>query len=549
LGAFLETLRNLGPLRLAVMGGVILGLVAFFIFIMARLATPPMALLYGDLDPTDTSQIVQQLDAANVPYELDGNGTQIKVPVDEVARLRMTMAGQGLPRGGSVGYEIFDESDNLGTTNFVQNVNLVRALEGELARTIRAIDTVQGARVHLVLPRRQLFSRERQEPSASIILKMRTSKRLSHEQVVAVQHLVAAAVPGLTPERISVVDDKGTLLARGFDDAADALSEDAEQKRIAYENRLARTIEQLLEKSVGFGNVRAEVRADMDFDRVTTKKEVYDPDGQVVRSSQLVEDNSSSKEGEQDLPVSVGNNLPDANSDTGAATSSNTSESRTEETTNYEISKKVVNTVREAGVVNRLSVAVLVDGTYGTDAQGNQVYKDRTPEEMDQFATLVRTAIGYDADRGDSVEVINMRFVDEVETDQKPLELLFGLTKNDLMRMAEILVLSIVAILVILLVVRPLISRAFEAMPAGAGAPAEPGLLTDSGRPALTAPGASLPSESAPPGEEEAFEELIDIDRVEGRVKASSVRKVGEIVDKHPEEAIAIIRTWMYQEG
>ncbi|HER26003.1 MAG TPA: flagellar M-ring protein FliF [Rhodospirillales bacterium] len=409
--------------------------------------------------------------------------------------------------------------------------------------------SISSARVHLVLPKRQAFSRSAQKSSASVILKMKGANQLSQEQVSSVKFLIATAVPGLNPNNISIVDNKGTLLARGFDDqSAGASAGKAEERRIKLENRLSQTIEALLERIVGFGKVRAEVTAVIDFDSITSKEEIYDPEGQVVRSTQSVEQSSDNKETDGSTPVSIATNLPDANSSTAAGASLDSSENRTEETVNYAISKKVINHIREAGIVTRLSVAVLVDGTYSKEA-GEDVYQPRNEAEMELMATLVRSAIGFDADRGDSVDVINIRFVDSLAGQDEELRLFFGLDKNDLLRMAEVLVLSIVAILVILLVVRPLVSRAFEALPA---AMAEGKLLaeqTSAAAAALTAPSAGTPAPSESLAMEEQYEELIDIDRVEGRVKASSVKKIGEIVDKHPEEALSIIRTWMYQES
>jgi flagellar M-ring protein FliF len=471
------------------------------------------------------------------------------VPGDKALRLRLSLADQGLPSGGSIGYEIFNDQKTIGTTNFVQNVNLVRALEGELSRTIQTISTVKSVRVHLVLPRRELFSRERQQPSASITLRMGSAARLEKEQIAAIQHMVAAAVPGLIPARVSIIDNKGKLLARGFEeDPGDSMASKAEERRRATESRLARTIEALLEKTVGSGKVRAEVKAEMDFDRVSTTDEKFDPDGQVVRSTQSVEESNKSRDAEGQQPVSVGTNLPDPNATGSEAASSTASQNRNEETVNFEVSKKVTNHVREAGIIKRLSVAVLIDGVRTKEKDGNPVYTPRSEAEMELLATLVRGAIGFNADRGDTVEVINMEYAEHIE-EEPPLELFFGLDKNDLLRMAEVMVLSIVAILVILLVVRPLVSRAFESIPSAAAAGER--LLADqaaAAAAALTAPGApGVPSEAE--GEDEQFEELIDIDRVEGRVRASAVKKVGEIVDKHPEEALSIVRSWMYQEG
>jgi len=550
-----QALKNIGPGRIAVVGGVFLALIAFFIIFVTRFTSPSMEALYSGLETGDSTRITSQLQTMGVKYELRQGGKEILVTSSEVTRIRLQLAEQGL--GGSVlGYELFDKSESIGTTNFLQNVNYVRALEGELSRTIESLNSVKGARIHLVLPKRELFSRQKQEPSASVFLRMRGSTRLSGEQVSAIQHLVAAAVPSLNPERISVVDNKGKLLAAGFEDGdgVGAISSKIEEKNRIMENRLSRTIEELLEKTVGFGRVRAEVHAEMDFDRISTNEETYDPEGQVVRSTQSIEETASARDAEGTPPVSVGTNLPDANLGGGDSQSSTSAENRTEETVNFEISKKVTNHIREAGTIKKLSVAVLVDYDRGVKEDGTRTPEARSEEEMELLANLVRGAIGYDADRGDQIEVINMEFRDFIEEDE-PLNLFFGLGKNDLLRVAEMLVLGIVALLVILLVVRPLISRAFEATSnaASAAQAASERLLADQagGAPALAGPGggSGVPAPSDAGGEDEQFEELIDIDRVEGRVKASSVKKVGEIVEKHPDEALSIIRAWMYQES
>ena len=536
----IHALRNLGPVRLAIMGAIMLGMIGFFIFLTTRLATPSMVLLYGDLNADDSSRITIQLSSQNVPFELLQGGSQIMVPSDRALKLRLSLASQGIPSGGSLGYELFDDKQTIGTTSFVQNINLLRALEGELARTIQTISSIRSARVHLVLPRRELFSREKHQASASITLRMGDGL-LEKDQIAGIQHLVAAAVPGLVPARVSIISSStGKLLAGGFEeDSASFMAVKSQEQRRNFERRMSRTIESLLEKTVGFGMVRAEVKADMDFDRISTTDEKFDPDGQVIKSNQSIEETNQTRDTEGTQPVTVGTNLPDPNAASGENASSSAAQSRTEETVNFEVSKKIINHVREVGIINRLSVAVLIDGVRGIE-DNEPTYQPRSEAEMELLATLVRGAIGFNADRGDRVEVINMEFADVV-VEGIELELFFGLDKNDLLRMAEVLVLSIVAILVILLVVRPLVSRAFESIPSAAAAGER--LLTDQAG-ALTAPG--IPSEVTVG--EERFEELIDIDRVEGRVKASSVKKVGGLVEKHPEEALSIVRSWMYQE-
>ena len=307
---------------------------------------------------------------------------------------------------------------------------------------------------------------------------------------------------------------------------------------------MASEVTALLEKSVGLGKVKVTVNADLDFDRVSTTEETFDPDGQVVRSTNSVEEQAQSRDTEGAEPVTVGTNLPDGTGAGEGGQSSTNQESRTEETVNFEISKRIINHVREIGLVKRLSVAVLVDGITTFKEDGESVYSERTKADMDNLAKLVSTAIGFNKERGDTVEVVNMQFAAIPVGPEETLDLLFGFGKHDLIRIAEVVVLSILAILVILLIVRPLISRAFEALPA-ATATAEQKLLEQQ----AAATAALAPPEHSPAEGDEQFEELIDIDRVEGRVRASSVKKVGEIVEKHPEEALSIIRNWLYQEA
>ncbi|PPR58606.1 MAG: Flagellar M-ring protein [Alphaproteobacteria bacterium MarineAlpha3_Bin6] len=538
MGTLVTIIKGMGTARLAVMGVMIAAMAFFFIFMITRLTGSNMDLLYADLDPSDQNAITAQLTSRNIPFEIDGN--RLLVPATQVGSLRMAMAAEGLPLGGVGGYEIFDNASSLGTTNFMQNVQLVRALEGELAKTIRSIEVVKSARVHLVMSRRQLFTRDKQSATASVILKMRGAATLTGEQIAAIQHLVAAAIPELDPSRVSIVDNKGKLLATGNEkDSEVARANDMVSRRINFERRMADELTELLEKSVGLGNTKVNVNADLDFDRISTTEEKFDPDGQVVRSTNTIEETSSGQESEAEQPVGVQQNLPDAQAGGGGAKSTNT-ESRTEEVTNFEISKKITNHVRESGLLKRISVAVLIDGELIEQEDGEVVYRERTEQEMDNLAKLVSSAIGYNAERGDTVEVINMRFVEKEVDLEEPLDLFFGLQKQDLVRIAEVIVLLILAVLAILLVVRPLLTRAFEALPAAA-AEAEQRLLAEAaGVPAIQGPEG---------GEEEDYEELIDIDRVEGRVKSSSVKRVGEIVEKHPEEALSIIRGWMYQEA
>nr|WP_291003378.1 flagellar basal-body MS-ring/collar protein FliF [Ferrovibrio sp.] len=549
----MQMLRNLGAARLAILGVTAAALIGFFLFIGMKVTQPRMALLYGNLDLQDSASIVARLEQQKIPYQIAANGAQVLVPEDRVLRLRMQMAEAGVPSGGSVGYELFDKANALSATNFMQNLNHLRAMEGELARTIRAIDQVQSARVHLVLPKREVFSREQREPSASIVIKTRGG-RIDQPQVRAIQNLVAGAVPDLKASRVAIIDDRGNLLAGTSEESADPVAAGATKMvevRRQAEDRLRKSIEALLERSVGIGNVRAEVSVDMDFDRITTNQELFDPEQQVVRSTQTISEQNQSQEGQQ--AVTVQNNLPEAQAQ--GANQATQRGQRNEELVNYEISKTIRTQVREGGVMRKVSAAVLVNHIVLVDGEGKRAYQPRSPEELQQLTALVRNAIGFDQGRGDNVEVVSMRFAEpgdipeELDPDLQPI--FMGLNKRDLFRIGEIAGYLLAALLALLLVVRPIVRRIIEASQNPDDVP--PGMLTPSmpGVPSVvgSAPIAELPaapdgmSPMATPG----IESMIDIARIEGQVKASSLKKIGEIVDKHPEEAISIIRNWLYQ--
>jgi len=546
----LEFAKTLGAPRIAAMGVVAVALIGFFAFIILRVTTPELTPLFTNLTLDDSAAIAKELDREGVPYQLRGDGNVILVAKDRVARLRMQLAQGGLPKGGGIGYEIFDRSDALGTTSFVQNINAVRALEGELARTIRALDRVQDARVHLVMPERPLFSRDRVEPSASIVLRVRGA--LEPTQVRAIRHLVASAVNGLRPQRISIVDEAGNLLADGAADGVGAGDVGADDRQVAFEKRLRQQIEQIVTSVVGPGHARVQLTADFDFNRVTQTSDKYDPNGRVVRSSQTREETSANTAPNANQ-VTVGNEIPQGvqqrQAPGGEAAGGPRDESRkSEEIVNYEISKTTKTEISEGGRVNRISVAVLVDGTYDKNDKGEVVYKPRSKDEIDQIAALVRSAIGFDQKRGDQVEVVNLRFA---EPTPQPFAAPGGwlsalhFSKDDIMQAIETLVMGLLGLSVLLLVVRPLVRRmlapageAIAALPPAAGSAAAPGEL---GTPAIAQ---AAPTFSAEPSQ---TSKMIDLAQVQGQVHAQSVQKVGEIADSNPRETVSIIRQWLHE--
>lgn len=536
-----DFIKALGPTRIAAMGAVTAALIGFFGFVIMRVTAPAMTPLFTDLSVEDSAAIIKDLDRQAIPYEIKNEGAIIMVPKDRVTRLRMKLAEGGLPKGGGVGYEIFDKADSLGATSFVQNINHLRALEGELVRTIKAIDRVQAARVHLVIPERPLFSRDKVEPSASIVLRVRG--QLEPQQVRAIRHIVATAVTGLKPERVSVVDETGRLLADGAAEGLAAQGASADERQIAYERRLREQIESIVTSVVGNGRARVQLTADFDFNRVTQTSDRFDPEGRVVRSTQTREEQSAT--GDNTGQVTAGNEMPGANANQQTSNTRDQSK-KSEEIVNYEISRTTKTEVVEGGRVNRISVAVLVDGIYSKNDKGETVYQERSKEELDRIAALVRSAIGFDQRRGDQVEVVNLRFAEvpsPLMIEPTGIMAYLQFTKEDIMRAVELGVMLILSLVVLLFVVRPLVRRIITPEKAAAAIDA---LRGPAG--ALAAPGAPGIEEAGPPMPPPISEttKMIDMAQVQGQVHAQSIQKVGELADRNPNETVSIIRSWLH---
>lgn len=557
-------MKQLGPSRLGVMGAILVGLLLFFVFVSLRVSTPDMKVLYSDLSTADSSAMAGKLQSGSIPFDVSADGTRIMVAEKEIGRARLLLAEAGLPNGGSMGYEIFDKDSGFGTTNFVQNINQVRALEGELARTISSLQGVHNARVHIVLPQRELFSREARPSSASVFLGLRGTGGIESSQIAAIQSLIASAVPGLKASNVSIIDNKGTLLARGGEEEVNLMTMKTEEMRRNYETNMTSKVEDQVSRIVGYGNVRATVTAEINFDRISTNEELFDPEQQVVRSSQTTSESSTEQEsGGED--VSVENNLPGASGDLLGGGPSNES-NRTEEVTNYEIGKTIRSTVREVGEIKKLSVAVLVDGRYkpvekpapaegeetkkeDENAKPEMAYEPRSAEEIAQITALVKSAVGFNEERGDTIEVVNMQFasVDTEQGDYTDDRMLFGFDKNKLLDVAEIVTVAIMIILVVMLVLQPMVNRLLISEAPEIDTSLEADLLgVRPANPALTGP--SDQEFMSAQGGKDAEESLINMQGVEGKVKASSVKKVEEIVQNYPNETVSVLRSWMTQE-
>jgi len=455
--------------KLVLMGGLTLAIAALIVAI-TLIQAPSYQILFANLSDEDAGIIVQKIKEQKIPHKVEGNA--IKVPVERVHDLRIQLASQGLPQGGGIGFELFDKTD-LSTTDFVQKLNYRRALQGELSRTIRALPEIEQCRVHLAVPEKSVFVRNAEKPKASVFVKLKPGKRLSKGQVDGIVHLVASSIEGLDTKAVTVVDSKGELLTSVSDETVGMTNAQMERQQM-IEKDLENRIVGILEPVIGKNKVRAKVAVNLNLIRTEKTEEKYDPDGQVPRSEQKSSEKSVT--GTSGGVPGVASNIPGKTSP--ATTASKGQTDKKSETINYEISKTISHQIINPGEVKRLSAAVLVDGSY-TPAEGSKEpkYTARTEEEIKQYEEMVKRAIGFIAERGDDIKVVNMPF-ETVPTEeiQPPTREIIPIV----MDVVKYLLPIIAVVLFFLFVVKPLLKiattpRASEKqpLPALSSAPAE----------------------------------------------------------------------------
>ena len=583
--SIVDNLASLGRTRLTVLAATGVGLVlALFLGLRAVMA-PSFVPLYSELSPAGASRVVSTLEQAGFRVELSGGGATVSVPQEDIARARMALADQGLPSEGTPGWELFDSSSGLGMNSFMQRVNRLRALEGELARSIQTIDGIDAARVHLVLPEREAFSRSRPEPTASVIVRSRANHQISRRQGLAIRALVASAVPEMSPEHVTVLSASGeTILAEEGDGMGDL---SLQSRRMAIEERLSRNIAAILTARVGAGNARVQVSVDLSNERQVIRQESYDPAQQVIRSTETREENSEGRETAQG-EVGVADNLPaELVGDGAGGPQSSSSRNQTNEVVNYEIGSTRSETIREPGEVERISVAVLVNGIYNVAADGSVSYEERSEEELERLGKLVQSAIGYDQARGDTISVDSLRFMDYSMDVGEPVGTSVGeaISSNIMSILRGFFALALVGV-VLAFGVRPLMRFLPKPEPggdlalAGAGAAAggaQPALAGAGPRPLLGAEapaGGAAPQalrgpaqaqapaqvpQSRPEGAartgtvldamEEDEADLITLASVRGGVRRRRVNSIGELVEGEPEESLRVLRHWLAEEA
>ncbi|GAB4361606.1 MAG: flagellar basal-body MS-ring/collar protein FliF [Deltaproteobacteria bacterium] len=525
-----NTFRGMPPAKRWTAIAVGAGTLALMVGLVLWSQRPVYQVLFSGLSPEDAGKIVERLDSSRVPHRLEQGGSTILVPADRVHETRLKLAGEGALQGGTVGFEIFD-SPKLGMTDFVQQLNYQRAIQGELARTIQSLASVEKARVHIVIPKHSIFSERDQAPSASAVIQLRPGQKLSEGQVQAIAQLISSSVPGLVPGQVSVIDTRGTLLSKPGADSEDRLPIASYNLQRSIETSLEERARNILERTVGPGHAVVRVAAVVEQKRVESTEEKYDPDSAVVRSEQRSEESTSGSSGApQGIPGTKSNvpgpgGSPAAAAATASASTNNSS--RSNETINYEVTRIVSRVSTPIVEIKRLSVAVLVDGTYRTEAaEGGatrSVFVPRTPEEIQNFEKLVKNAIGFRAERGDTVEIVSAPFPAGEETlPPEPSRWNLPPIPSSYLTVAKYLSSILLLLLLALLVFRPLIGWLSAPSP-----PAEePYLLSlSTGR---------EPSEGLPPG---------------ARAGAIGPGKndIVAIATQEPQRAAQAIKLWLVQ--
>ena len=437
---------------------LIVSTISGFIFLMTWAGKPDFQILYSNLNPEDAGAVLTRLKDQKIRYQISSDGNSILIPNKQLYEIRMELASQGLPQGGGVGFEIFDNT-KLGMTEFVQNVNYQRALQGELSRTINGFAEIESSRVHIVMPSKSLFIEQEEPATASIAVKIRYGRRLSEDQIQGIVHLVSSSISGLNPENVTVVDNNGKRLA-GFKDKSTMgkVSADQLEYKEKVEKGLENRIKTMLEGALGAGRAIVRASCDLDFRRQEQTEEMYKPDNKVIRSEQLF--NETSNEARL-IPIGVPGTVIDTNK---PKPDSSLKFQKQDKTVNYEIGKVIKHIVEPIGKIDKISVAVIVDGTYknikGEDGNQELKYLPRTQDEMDKLENIVKRAVNFDAKRGDELEIINMPFESNrmAESEEAIAEEGWLSQLKHYTFFAKYIFLSISLLLCFIFVVRPLVA-------------------------------------------------------------------------------------------
>jgi flagellar M-ring protein FliF len=490
------------------------GVLAALLYLVMFQATPRYDTLFANLQQSDAGEIAAKLKDMDVPFKPSDDGSSISIPAGQVAETRLLLAQEGLPRGGGVGYEIFNQT-RLGMTSFEQRINLKRAIEGELARTINQLKEVQWSRVQIAMPEERLFTEQQQQPTASVFLELMPGGALDRRQIKSIQHLVASSVEGLTPENVTILDQYANLLAMPVEAsmASAELSSTQFEMRSRVEKYYHDKLKGMFDRILGPGNSVVSVAVDLDFDQIERTEETFNPDSVAVRSEQRQKEKTTLP-GSAEGIAGISSNLPDSAS--GAAQRGGPLREASFSVTNYEISRTVDHIIKSQSSIKSISVAVVVDGSYHEVAKADGAvtveYAPRGEEELDKYKRMVMAAVGNPVAR--NIEVINVplstagvekeREMALIAEKEEERTLYYTLAKSAV---------TIIALLLLFFLVRSIVKRILPALPSGASR-SEVGGHVD------------LLSE-----EEENY-----------------ANDIKQLVEKKPDEAASLIKVWLKEQ-
>jgi flagellar M-ring protein FliF len=508
--------------------------------------SPDYKVLYSNVSDQDGGAIVAALQQANVPYKFSDAGGAILIPSDQVHEMRLRLASQGLPKSGSVGFELMD-NQKFGISQFAEQINYQRALEGELQRTIESISTVKTARVHLAIPKPTVFVRDREAPSASVLVNLYPGRMLDEGQVVAITHMVSSAVPDMPVRNVTIIDQDGNLLTQA---GANGSGLDATQLKYVQqiEHNTQQRIDAILSPLFGSGNAHSQVSADIDFSKGEQTSEDYGPNGNpqaaAVRSQQTSTATEMSVGGASGVPGALSNQPPQpasapitASANGASSVTSTPISDHKDSTTNYELNKTVSHTEKAIGGIKRLSVAVVVNYMRVVDAKGHATMQPVPADKLAQVTQLVKDAMGFDQARGDSVNVVNSAFTQIVDPDA---DLPWWRTKDMIAMYKQIATyagIGLVALFLYFAMVKPALRRAFPP-------PAEPvAALPSLDEPVLD----GLPSAAAMAAEEEVEGSLVALESDKAKYERN-LEYARSIARQDPKIVATVVKSWVSDE-
>lgn len=550
----IKTIKGLGKTKLISLGAIMLSLLIFFGFLISSGSKSSMVIVSDEIDTLEMGKVIEKLDEMNITYQITDKGV-LMVDKDEKNKVLITLASLGI-KTNIVGYELFDKLDSFSATSFMQNINNIRAIEGEITRSILTFENITNARVHINIPKKSIFNEEEFQPKAAVILCLRRNKKIEDEQIKAIQNLVASSVSGMKTKSVKIMDSKGRLLSsEETDDSIISDVKNYNELKFKYENHLKTQLEDILEKSIGIGKVRIKVNADMDFTQFTESSENFDPDSKVTRSEHLTDEKTDELSKENQMTIEK--EIQDEGTEKTTEQSKNNS-SKKEELKNYEISKVVKSLVKAPGEIKQISVAILVDGTYKKDPNTKELtYSPRTKEELEQIANLVKSAIGFKKERNDKVEVINMKFQDELLKDEpeiSPDQYVYGFKKDSVLSIIDKITIGLILMFVIVVIIRPIVEKAVKlgkdkALEFDDILKFAENIPNQQEIDMLNMQNASHAGKENLLNEENEIEDKINIQKIDVMINRSAFKGITELIDKHTERTIVVIREWLNEES